>query len=90
MHLILAGHGTAIVEIGNERGRNAKMMACTGRTSTTRFSLARNPTRTKNSCPSRPPARLKWDSRLLVSVASLAQKAADSIQGKAPHQLVET
>jgi hypothetical protein len=26
MHLILAGHGTAIVEIGNERDRNTKMM----------------------------------------------------------------
>jgi antirestriction protein ArdC len=34
-------------------------------------------------------ARLKSDSRLLVSAASQAQKAADSIQGKAPHQLAE-
>jgi antirestriction protein ArdC len=34
-------------------------------------------------------ARLKSDSRLLVSAASQAQKAADFIQGKAPHQLVE-
>jgi len=34
-------------------------------------------------------ARLKSDSRLLVSAASQAQKAADFIQGKAPHQLAE-
>jgi hypothetical protein len=34
-------------------------------------------------------ARLKSDSRLLVSVASQAQKAADFIQGKALHQLTE-
>jgi antirestriction protein ArdC len=34
-------------------------------------------------------ARLKSDSRLLVSAASHAQKAADFIQGKAPHQLAE-
>jgi antirestriction protein ArdC len=33
--------------------------------------------------------RLKSDSRLLVSAASQAQKAADFIQGKAPHQLAE-
>jgi antirestriction protein ArdC len=33
--------------------------------------------------------RLKSDSRLLVSAASQAQKAADFIQGKAPHKLVE-
>jgi antirestriction protein ArdC len=31
-------------------------------------------------------ARLKSDSRLLVSAASQAQKAADFIQGKAPHE----
>jgi antirestriction protein ArdC len=35
-------------------------------------------------------ARLKSDSRLLVSAASQAQKAADFIQGKAPHQLAES
>jgi antirestriction protein ArdC len=34
-------------------------------------------------------ARLKSDSRLLVSAASEAQKAADFIQGKAPHQLAQ-
>jgi antirestriction protein ArdC len=34
-------------------------------------------------------ARLKSDSRLLVSAASQAQKAADFIQGKAPHELSE-
>lgn len=34
-------------------------------------------------------ARLKSDSRLLVSAASHAQKAADFIQGKAPHQSAE-
>jgi len=34
-------------------------------------------------------AQLKSDSRLLVSAASHAQKAADFIQGKAPHQLAE-
>ena len=34
-------------------------------------------------------ARLKSDSRLLVSAASQAQKAADFIQGKAPHQSAE-
>jgi antirestriction protein ArdC len=34
-------------------------------------------------------ARLKSDSRLLVSAASQAQKAADFIQGKLPHQLAE-
>ncbi len=34
-------------------------------------------------------ARLKSDSRLLVSAASQAQKAADFIQGKAPHELAE-
>jgi antirestriction protein ArdC len=34
--------------------------------------------------------RLKSDSRLLVSAASHAQKAADFIQGKAPHQLAES
>jgi len=34
-------------------------------------------------------ARLKSDSRLLVSATSQAQKAADFIQGKAPHQLAE-
>ena len=34
-------------------------------------------------------ARLKSDSRLLVSAASQAQKAADFIQGKDPHQLAE-
>jgi len=34
-------------------------------------------------------ARLKSDSRLLVSAASQAQKAADFIQGKAPRQLAE-
>src|SRR6266436_578904 len=34
-------------------------------------------------------ARLKSDSRLLVSAASQAQKAADFIQGKGPHQLAE-
>jgi antirestriction protein ArdC len=34
-------------------------------------------------------ARLKSDSRLFVSAASQAQKAADFIQGKAPHQLAE-
>ena len=34
-------------------------------------------------------ARLKSDSRLLVSAASQAQKAADFIQGKAPQQLAE-
>jgi len=34
-------------------------------------------------------ARLKSDSRMLVSAASQAQKAADFIQGKAPHQLAE-
>ena len=33
--------------------------------------------------------RLKSDSRLLVSAASQAQRAADFIQGKAPHQLAE-
>jgi antirestriction protein ArdC len=33
--------------------------------------------------------RLKSDSRLLVSAASQAQKAADFIQGKAPQQLAE-
>ena len=33
--------------------------------------------------------RLKSDSRLLVSAASRAQKAADFIQGKAPQQLTE-
>jgi antirestriction protein ArdC len=31
-------------------------------------------------------ARFKSDSRLLVSAASQAQKAADFIQGKAPNQ----
>jgi antirestriction protein ArdC len=34
-------------------------------------------------------ARLKSDSRLLVSAASQAQKAADFIRGKAPNQLAE-
>lgn len=34
-------------------------------------------------------ARLKSDSRLLVSAASQAQKAADFIQGKAAHQPTE-
>jgi len=34
-------------------------------------------------------ARLKSDSRLLVSAASHAQKAGDFIQGKVPHQLAE-
>jgi antirestriction protein ArdC len=34
-------------------------------------------------------ARLRSDSRLLVSAASQAQKAADFIQGKAPHELAE-
>jgi antirestriction protein ArdC len=34
-------------------------------------------------------ARLKSDSRLLVSAASHAQKAADFIKGEAPHQLAE-
>ena len=34
-------------------------------------------------------ARLKSDSRLLVSAASQAQKAADFIQGKPPHELDE-
>jgi antirestriction protein ArdC len=34
-------------------------------------------------------ARLKSDSRLLVSAASQAQKAADFIQGKTAHQTVE-
>jgi antirestriction protein ArdC len=34
-------------------------------------------------------ARFKSDSRLLVSAASQAQKAADFIQGKAPHRLAE-
>jgi antirestriction protein ArdC len=34
-------------------------------------------------------ARLKSDSRLLVSAASQAQKAADFIKGEAPHQLAE-
>src|SRR6202140_1167070 len=34
-------------------------------------------------------ARLKSDSRLLVSAASQAQKAAESIQGKAAHQTTE-
>lgn len=34
-------------------------------------------------------ARLKSDSRLLVCAALQAQKAADFIQGKAPHQLAE-
>jgi antirestriction protein ArdC len=34
-------------------------------------------------------ARLKSDSRLLVSTASQAQKAADFIQGKPPHELDE-
>jgi antirestriction protein ArdC len=33
--------------------------------------------------------RLKSDSRLLVSAASQAQKAADFIQGKPPHELDE-
>jgi len=33
--------------------------------------------------------RLKSDSRLLVSAASHAQKAADFIQGKPPHELAE-
>ena len=34
--------------------------------------------------------RLKSDSRLLISAASQAQKAADFIQGKAPRQLAES
>jgi antirestriction protein ArdC len=34
-------------------------------------------------------ARLKSDSRLLVSAASHAQKAGDFIQGKVPHQFAE-
>jgi antirestriction protein ArdC len=34
-------------------------------------------------------ARLKSDSCLLVSAASHAQKAADFIQSKAPHQLAD-
>jgi antirestriction protein ArdC len=34
-------------------------------------------------------SRLKSDSRLLVSAASQAQKAADFIQGKPPHRLAE-
>ena len=34
-------------------------------------------------------ARLKSDSRLLISAASQAQKAADFIRGKAPNQLAE-